>query len=487
MNGTVRAALVRLALALVVVLVGWTPLDAATVQGTIRYAGRPVHENFPALTEAGVGAYSTTAGTWTFGSVDLAAGSYVVNNLSPGTYGIYLRVSRSPVGTSVLPLAGDLSGYSQVTVAGGGTVTVDLAVRVAVKVTAPFDSASPWPGTCSGCPSGAGTTETFTLAWEAAPFATSYTVKVDRQGCNGLLTTETSSTTGTSAVITQRTVPDEAFIMVEITGYEGEQAITTTPYVGYQGCSWRTHAFHVAASGGERPRHASSARFIPQIAHLAGSPPTFWKADLILTNPTAAPVAVTLRYTPRNTDGLATYREAVVELPAQASRTLTDVLDSLFHSSGAGSLEIQPATVEASCRVYTPGAGSGTYGQGFVPFAADQLAWLGGPAQRLGTGGVAKGAFRSNLALVEVWGEAVTVRVVLLDRNGAQLGEKSVALPPFGNTQLNDVVGSLGGPGTLAEGQVLVEVTTGGGRVGAVLSVVDNASQDPTTVPLLRR
>ena len=58
---------------------------------------------------------------------------------------------------------------------------------------------------------------------------------------------------------------------------------------------------------------------------------------------------------------------------------------------------------------------------------------------------------------------------------------------PFGNTQINDVVGRFGGPSTLAEGQVTVTVHSGNGRIGAVLSVVDNTSQDPTGFPLVSR
>jgi hypothetical protein len=39
----------------------------------------------------------------------------------------------------------------------------------------------------------------------------------------------------------------------------------------------------------------------------------------------------------------------------------------------------------------------------------------------------------------------------------------------------------------IAEAQVVVEVVSGSGRFGAVLSLVDNGSQDPSTLPLSRR
>jgi hypothetical protein len=83
-----------------------------------------------------------------------------------------------------------------------------------------------------------------------------------------------------------------------------------------------------------------------------------------------------------------------------------------------------------------------------------------------------------------VWGESANVLVTVLDRDGAVLGTKAIGLQPFGTTQLNDVVGQVGGLATLAEGQVTVEVTSGGGRVISALSLVDAVSQDPTTLEL---
>jgi hypothetical protein len=105
----------------------------------------------------------------------------------------------------------------------------------------------------------------------------------------------------------------------------------------------------------------------------------------------------------------------------------------------------------------------------------------------LATGGLVRGAYRSNLVLTEIWGESANVQVTVLDRDGAVLGITSISLPPFGTTQVNDVVGQVGGPSTLTEGQVTIEVTSGGGRVISALSLVDQVSQDPTTLVLRPR
>ncbi len=471
----------------VLVVVAASGAEAATVQGTMSYDGISPRTVMPTLAYGVVGAYNFSLGTWTFGTVNLATDSYVVSGLAPGEYGIYVRLSDTVVSQAVLPVAGSLYGSVSVTLAGEETLTQPVELGYVVHLIQPLDAASAWVGGCGACSSGAEVPTTFTLAWKPVPHATSYTVTVRRWSCTSELATEQHTTAATTLAISQGTTDGEKFLLISVAGFGGAKLLTVMPYVAYTGCSWQVFAFHAPAAGGGRPIHPTDSRFIPQIAHLQGNPPSFWKADLFLTNPTSAAVRATLRFTPRDADGLVNYREAELDLPARASRVVRDVLDTLFHASGAGSLEVQPAALEVACRVYTPGAGPGLYGQGFVPIDSNGTAWLAGPSARLGTGGVFKGTFRSNLALVEVWGEPVTLRVVLLDRNGTVLGEKTVALKGFGNTQLNDVVGTLGGPSTLEEAQVEVEVLSGGGRVGAALSVVDNGSQDPSTFPLVRR
>lgn len=473
---------------LVAALVLTSIAEAATVQGALRYGGLAVSATFTTMTSGGAWAYETTSQTWTYGTVSIAGNSYSISGVGPGTYQITVRLSTQDVGQNNLPSARDLWAFvPSLSVGSEATITRDLDLNYAPHVTQPLDNATTWTGSCSACPGGAEVATTFTLAWDPVPLATSYRVTIRRWSCTDLLASEDVTPTGTSTQITQQTVAGEAHILVSVNAFAGTTQITVQPYVDYTNCSWQTQAFHAAGSQAGRQTHPTNSRFLPQVAHLAGVSPSFWKTDLFLTNPTTSAVTVKLRFTPRDVDGTQTYYASQVDLPASASRTITDVLDTSFHASGAGSLEVEPATVEVACRNYTPGSGPGLYGQGFLPIGADQIIWLGGPAQRLGTGGVAKGSYRANLSLTEVWGESVDLLVKLLDRDGTQIGEQTVSLLPFGTTQINDVVGKLGGPATIAEAQVVVEVTSGAGRVGAVLSLVDNGSQDPSTLPLSRR
>ncbi len=305
--------------------------------------------------------------------------------------------------------------------------------------------------------------------------------------CDGLLTTETLDTTSLSVAIHQGVAPREAELLVRLRAISaGDRQLTIPPHISYDNGSADGTYFHPSEAD-ERAVHPTSSVFVPQVAHLPGVAPSFWTSDLILTNPTASDALINLTYTPRDANGLTDYFTATVTVPAHASRVLADVVGSVFHQAGAGSLEVSPSAVVVVSRIATPASAGGTYGQGFPAVTPDQAASLTGSVTSLLAGGVAKGAFRSNLVLTEVWGEAVSLEVRLSDRDGASLGTTAVTLEPFETTQINDVVGKVAGLSSLTEGQVLVTVTAGSGKVAAVLSMVDSTSQDPTTIVLQPR
>ncbi len=267
-------------------------------------------------------------------------------------------------------------------------------------------------------------------------------------------------------------------------------------YAGAGSYSWRLDvvaddqtcgdAGAVVVSGGPgdgRPPHAPG-QTVPQVARVPGFGGSLWTSELTLLNPTDAAVTTTLIFTPRDADGLATYQTVEVTVPAHGCRTWSDVVNSLFGATGAGALVVSSEVLVVSTRTSTPASGVGAYGQGALPVESSRTARLAGPTTLVAGGVIAGGGARSNLALNELWGEAATVRVVLADRDGSMLGERTVALPAYGDTQLNDLAGALAGLSSLREGQVSVTVIVGGGRVGATLSIVD-PSGDPATVPLV--
>lgn len=460
----------------------WT--SAATLRGTLRYAGMPSAEALPTFT-SGKAALQPSGGSWISVDVDTASSSWVATGLSPGAYQVQVGLARVPLAFPGASAGVAVGHLPSVTLAEGEDKTVELELKYGVHVTLPFDNTGQWPGGTAICPYGPAVPLTFTLAWEQVPHAVRYQARVGRWSCQGWLGETVVDTTNTSVAVTQRAVAGEEFLLLKLLAFDAQgHQLASMPYVSYGTTSSTGHYVH-AESGPGRGVHRSSSLFLPQVAHVAGAGGSLWTSDLFLANRTAAPLTVDLYFTPRGADGTANYREAQIEVPANGCRRFEDIVDTLFHTTGAGSLEIATVGVTAASRCATPAPGGGSSGQGYEPIAAGAVASLGGDVRRLGTGGVVKGAARTNLAIVEVWGEAVSVMVRLMDGEGRQLGQRQAELLPLSNVQINDLVLALGGPASLAAGLVTLEVVGGDGRVGAVLSVVDNASNDPTTIPLV--
>jgi hypothetical protein len=462
---------------------------ATRVEGSLTYDELPVTTTFSSFTCGHATAWEVGSGVWVEGSVDLAAGTYAINDLTEGTWSISVLLSTVECSNRVMARSGEFKAWKTIELGGETMVGLDLTGYLAYHVTAPLDSLDRWPGMMNGCPQGAPAPQQFTFTWDPVPRVHHYTLSVWRNSCDEVLKVDEISVDGTSAQIELGTVPGEQFITLLLVGRaENNYELTTAPMIDYLNGSANQPKFYLDQDNpGERRPHPGNSLFVPQVAHVAGSGSTFWSSDLILSNPGGSSRVVQLVFTPRDANGLVEYETVSVEIPSGGSRVLDDVLANTMGVNGAGSLEVSPASLEVTSRISTLAPGGGSYGQGFPAIGPGDVAYVGGSTAMLGTGGVVKGSFRSNLALVETWGESAQVTVRLFDRDGSEIGSKTVDLPPFGNTQINDVVGKLGGPSTLEEGQVTVAVNSGNGRVGAVLSVVDNVSQDPTTFQLVPR
>jgi len=174
-------------------------------------------------------------------------------------------------------------------------------------------------------------------------------------------------------------------------------------------------------------------------------------------------------------------------LGANRSKEWVDVAASLFGMSGtsAGSVEVSSdVPVLVTARTYNQGA-SGTFGQ-YLP-GADA-------AQALSSGQVGvlphiknTGEFRTNVGFVNLGSSSCTVRVRLYSASGVQVGSAVTRSVNAGEwSQINDVYDEAGA-GSANLGMATVEVVSGNGEIWAYASVVDNTSNDPTTVPVFVR
>lgn len=454
---------------------------AATVTLTASYDGLPLADVMPAFHYGLVTTYDTVTRERTYLELDLGTGQATFE-LAEGVYNLGLAAAAAPFDGATRYRPGDLrttlTGFEA---PASGEISEDVAMLSVVHITAPVDTAGPWTGHGASCPLGPEVPASFTLEWDPVPRAVSYEVVLYRLHCLDHAPPETTPVEEPRLEVAIDPATAEALeIVIRAFGTTGLQ-LAGSPYLVYDDAA--SNATYVHATGGRGG--SNDAMVAVQVASTPGAGDSFWTSDLTLSNPSGSPVTATVRYTPRGDDGRDDYLTATVVLPGDATRTLADVVGSLFGASGAGALEVRPRSVQAWIRTSTPGP-AGSYGQGYPLLTPDDPRVARLPdTPRLGAGGVVRGGARTNLGLAEIWGSSATVRVRLADRDGVELGSQELTLGPFGNRQLNDLVRLLtGASGGLTEGRVTVEVVAGDGRVAAALSIVDNGSDDPTTVVL---
>jgi hypothetical protein len=227
----------------------------------------------------------------------------------------------------------------------------------------------------------------------------------------------------------------------------------------------------------------ATTAWIPVATHAAGANGSQWRTDLGLLNGSGETAEVTI--TVYGSDGEHTLPIAVAE---GEQVILIDLLGQIPYTGG-GAVKVEASRpVVATSRTYTELAGSadcfggGTLGQlldassRLVVLGAGQTGWI----PQL----VENARFRTNIALTNVGASQATAEVTLHDTLGAELVTFSVSLQPGQWKQENQPFASRAGVSDLASGYATVFVTSG--TVVGYGSVVDNVTNDPTTLPLVR-
>lgn len=228
-----------------------------------------------------------------------------------------------------------------------------------------------------------------------------------------------------------------------------------------------------------------SPYLVPSVAHAPGVGGSQWRTDLAVVNPGVSN-SLTLTYT--SVDGASGSPVVRVQaIPAGSTRSWKDLLVSVFdfdiNATPKGTLAVSSsAPAYLFARTYNQ-ATQGTFGQSYPSLLATDGIGAGQEGFVLQLEKSAE--FRSNLGVQNLGGSACAVTVKLFGPTGSQLGStltRSVAAGRF--YQWDDVFAKASaGSQTLAYASV--QVTTAGCRVWAYGSVVDNTTQDPTTVPVL--
>ncbi len=230
-----------------------------------------------------------------------------------------------------------------------------------------------------------------------------------------------------------------------------------------------------------RPQHQ---RWMVVGSRADGANDSIWRTAVGLLNPTSAPVEVTILF--HGAAGVASDTIVV----AAGSQAIVDDIVGLVGAEGSGAIEVvADGAVIVTSRVYNlvaagqPCSPGGTLGQGFGShlsrdtLLSGERAWIPGLAENA--------AYRTNIALTNTGLAPARATVRLYDGTGRQLASYSVDLAPGAWAQENRPLSRLGGRDDLASGYAQVTVEEGGGIL-AVGSVVDNVTNDPTTVLMVK-
>ncbi len=462
------------------------PTGAATVTGTYTFDGLAVSDTFSDITGAKAFTYDYDSYERSYGTVDTTAGTFRIEDVAVGqNVLVQIELDRSQPTDDDGFDGGDLIGLKVVTISSpSDEIDVAIDMRSVVHFTSPFDSEATMDGAFNTCPAGGATLSPATVRWDAVPRAATYDVSVRRQRCNGHSTISSTSsqqsTTEIGVTLGTENEEDHVAIWIECTGNTGTN-LCFMPYVPMQDTLVQAYLFHKTGSDSGRGTDHADGFFIPAVARTSGVGTSYWSTAVTVVNTDSSSQQVEIAYTPQDTDGWTDYQTVDVSIPAGAAVSWSDVLDDLFTTTGAGSLEVRGDGLMISSRTSTPAATGGTYGLGIPPLAPDDLLSTAGNNSAV-AGGVKEvpGSWRTNLGLCEVAGKLAQVRVTVYDQNGASLGTRVLDLGPYENTQINRVVRELTSTNTLDNGIVGIEVRAGTGKVGAYLTIIDSQTNDST-------
>jgi len=222
--------------------------------------------------------------------------------------------------------------------------------------------------------------------------------------------------------------------------------------------------------------------WVPVVARQAGQGGSFWRADVgfVATGTSSATIEVrcyTSSATLTNTTSLA----------AGDTTIIRDVLNWLSPGyTGSGSLQVcssQP--LEVAARVYNQESSGATQGQGFDGVTSTTTLGAGDSAllpmlTQNGNAGTA-GTYRTNIGVVNSGSSSASVTITLYDSNGNQVG--SPLTKTYGASEVYQYSEPFkaAGRNDIGAGYARVTVNSGSG-IYAYGSVLDNASNDPTTI-----
>ena len=242
----------------------------------------------------------------------------------------------------------------------------------------------------------------------------------------------------------------------------------------------QTFTVNQAAAGSGFPY----SYWLPSASRAPGLAGSQWRTDLgILNLATSRNDVQLVFYGPSGTVSQSTY------VAAGSQSILVDVVGQMG-ASGNGALEVRtslPAIVSSRTYNLNPANAScypnGTLGQNLDAFLASEGLATGqvGMLPQL----IENSQYRSNITVTNAGTAAASVKVELYDGSGTKVGEYTESVNPGQFKQKAQPFRNVAGQTNVSRGYAKVTVISGSGVV-AVASVIDNLTNDPTTVRMVR-
>jgi CubicO group peptidase (beta-lactamase class C family) len=215
--------------------------------------------------------------------------------------------------------------------------------------------------------------------------------------------------------------------------------------------------------------------WVPAVAHTAGVGASTWRSDVGLLNRSSQANAVRLRYY----DGWDVV-ERELELAPGESRVIPDAVE-WFGRSGSGPLQVfSSEALTTTSRTFNQST-EGSFGQSLDGVTA--------------TGGLESGesvvlmqlreddTARTNIGILNQWRGLARVEVELYDDDGSLVTAHTRIILPLQTVQLNRPFRKLGNRSDIQSGYAVITVRSGQ-DIYVYGSVVDNATDDPTAIPM---
>lgn len=224
--------------------------------------------------------------------------------------------------------------------------------------------------------------------------------------------------------------------------------------------------------------------YIPGAAKANGVNNSRWTTDLELMNCGSQSASYTVDLLVRSQANLSPESVSFELAPGRAVR-YTNALDSLFHTSGTGTLRITSihGDLIASARTATS---EGEFSHSVYIEGMDAATAAGAGQDRYLTQLQNDDAARTNIGVVNASATTISVHVRFFAADGVLLDDLQLEIEPFESRQINDVFSSLESTkalDALHDAFAVVSSATTGAAFFAYASVVDNTTNDAIFVP----